>query len=111
MHTLVLSEEQNEILDYIDKSNNEIAEDFSNKKSKEKWYKNTSEMYIAELYEMKEKIKYIWEFSDGWWTPELIKERRAINNEIEKVVWIKKNNGAMYILNEIRWKGNDVYLQ
>lgn len=109
MHNLVLSDEQNEILEYIDKSNNEIAEDFSNKKSKEKWYKNTSEMYIAELYEMKDKLKNAAE--SDWRTAEIIKERRAINNEIEKVVGIKKNNGAMYILNEIRWKGNDLYLQ
>lgn len=109
MQNLVLSEEQNEILEYIDKSNNEIAEDFSNKKSKEKWYKNTSEMYIAELYEMKDKLKLAAQID--WRTAEIIKERRAINNEIEKVVGIKKNNGAMYILNEIRWKGNDLYLQ
>lgn len=109
MHTLTLTDEQSEILEYVDKSNNEIAEDFSNKKSKEKWYKNTSEMYIAELYEMKEKIKSI--ASVEWWDVDLIKERRAVNNEIEKVVSIKKNNGTMYILNEIRWKGNDLYLE
>lgn len=107
MQTFTLTEKQGEILEYVDKSNNEIAEDVANKKAKEEWYMNANEMYISELYDMKKKLKqqaYI-----DWRTPEIIKEWRAINNEIEKVVWIKKNNGSMYILNEIRGKWNELY--
>lgn len=107
MQTQILTSEQSEILEYVDKSNNEIAEDVANKIAKEKWFKNVNEMYISELYEMKEKLKITAEID--WRTADVIKERRAVNNEIEKVVWIKKNNGAMYILNEIRGKWNELY--
>lgn len=109
MEQVLLSDEQSEILEYVDKSNNEIAESFSNKKSKQKGYKNTSEMYIAELYEMKDKLQSI--AMVDWRSTDIIKERRAINNEIEKVVGIKKTNNAMYILNEIRAKGEALYLE
>jgi pyruvoyl-dependent arginine decarboxylase (PvlArgDC) len=35
MQTFTLIEKQGEILEYVDKSNNEIAEDVANKKAKE----------------------------------------------------------------------------
>lgn len=107
---IVLTEEQQEILEYVDKDNNELAEFFSNKYAKQEWYSNAVDMYISELYEMKKKIKQsaLWE---DWWTPQLIKEWRAINNEIEQIVWMKKNNNALYLLNEIRAKWDALYLK
>lgn len=107
---ILLTEEQQEILQYVDKDNNELAEFFANKYAKEKWYSNATEMYISELYEMKTKIKQAACWID-WWTAQLIKERRAINNEIEQIVWMKKNNNALYLLNEIREKWENLYLK
>lgn len=107
---ILLTEEQREILEYVDLDNNQLAEFFANKYAKEKWYANATDMYISELYEMKLKIKDASHWED-WWTPQLIKEWRAINNEIEQIVWMKKNNNALYLLNEIREKWENLYLK
>lgn len=107
---IVLTEEQQEILEYVDKDNNQLAEFYSNKYAKDKWYKNAIDMYISELYEMKTKINIAANSTDwDWWTPQLIKEWRAINNEIEEIVGMKKNNNALYLLNEIRAKWEALY--
>ena len=108
MQTQVLTEQQWEILEYVDKSNNEIAEDISHKQSKEDGFRDTNEMYISTLYAMKKSIEQMAKIR--WYrTVEESKEMRAILADIESVVGIKKDKWAFFVLNDIRHKWNSLY--
>lgn len=103
------TEEQFEILEDISKSNNEKAERFVHKLAENCGYKDANEMYIKEMEVLKDKLKKYWDIK--WYSPEVIKELRQINNEFEKIVWIKKDNSSLYLLNEIRGKWENLYLK
>lgn len=103
------NEEEFEVVEFYGKDNNEIAESRAHKESKSKNYEDANDMYIKELFEMKDKIKEVWD--SKWWTPNLIDQWRKINNDIEQVVWIKKDKSALYLLNDIREKGKALYMK
>jgi len=101
--------EEYEIVEYLNQTNNEKAESIANKVAKEDGFQDANELYIRELQEMKQKLKERAQIK--WWTPEAIETWRKINNDLEQVVWIKKDKWALYILNEIKQKWENLYLR
>lgn len=101
-------EEDFDVVESCNIWNNDIAQNIAHSVSRENNFEDANDMYIKELFDMKKKIKEVWD--KNWWSANLIDQWRKVNNDIEAVVWIKKDKTALYMLQDIRQKWRDLYL-